>query len=767
MTEFLIDYNPYLVTCTFMKNGRVLGDKTKIGSKGKQRLQVLLSSSANWDGLLEEIAKVCNDVNIHITFKGRRIDFEDLQYCVQRYSGDASFTLLLEEGKNESVIMSELDQIIEDIKSKNLPQFSGVNEDGNGVFSAYNEAKNGIFEVSVIATMSSGKSTLINSLLHTELLPSENKACTATIARILDNDEMDSYEATCYAQDNSTIVYPRTTVTSDLLRQYNADENVQYIDIEGSIPSIPSDKIKLCLRDTPGPNNSRNENHERLTRSIIKRSNAVIMYVMNTTQFGTNDDKQLLCDIAQEMKRAGKQSRDRFIFVINKCDALDEERGETIDKLLADVTEYLAGFGIQEPTLIPTSARLALLIRKSQNGEPLSRKERKELEGVDDFVESPLLHFEKWATLTPSVRAKLESQVAEYHQSEETWDMEALIHTGVPAVEATIAEYIDKYAFPMKINDALKDIMRTLTEMNMRGKFEKSIASDSEQLERVRAQIQEAKRKRRESGDISQDFKSRVSQLTLDSPDREEEQFNVEMELQTISKEYDGLTKVDKTAADLLIADFQRKLMRYQQDCESRLQREIDVQIFQKCASLLDEYARVVTAIIEDLEIDGFDFRKVESVEQISVRNVDEIIRNNQQDRGHEDIRWKDNPEREGFWGFFKFWKPRRIPDPVFVKDGVDVNVKNVVVDVLTEFSKALKKNIVNLFAQADDQVRMYQQRFALNMDRLDERIADILQQLEEDTAHSDTLAQKVEADKEIFEWISQAEDRISTLLSV
>lgn len=767
MTDFIIDYNPYLVACTFSKNGRKLGQKTKLGSKSNQRLQVLLSPSTNWEGLLEEIAKVCNDSDVNIIFRGRQIDFDDLQYSVQRYSGKVAFTLMLEEGKNELAIMSDLDTIIEDIRSKNIPQFSEVDTDGRTIFTAYEEAQNGIFEVSVIATMSSGKSTLINSLLHTELLPSENKACTATIARILDNDQMSSYEATCYAQDNETVVYPRTVVTPDLLREYNANEAVQYIDIEGSIPSIPSDKIRLCLRDTPGPNNSRNENHERLTRSIIKRNNAVILYVMNATQFGINDDKQLLCDISQEMKRAGKQSRDRFIFVINKCDALDEEKGETVDKLLADVTEYLAGFGIQEPTLIPTSARLALLIRKSQNGEPLSRKERKELESVDDFVESSLLHFEKYATLTPSVRAALEEQVAKYHSSEDTWDLEALIHTGLPAVEATIAEYIDKYAYPMKINDAIRDIMQTLAELNMRGRFEKSIASDSEQLERVRAQIQDAKKKHQASGNISADFKRRVSLLMLDSPDRDEEQFKVEMELQEISKEYDQQVKVDKSIADQLIAEFQRKLMQYQTDCESRLQREIDVQIFQQCGTLLDEYAHVVASIIQDLEIDGFDFRKMKTLEQISIRSIDEIVRNNQQDRCREETRWKDNPERAGFWGKFKFWKPKKVSYTVSVKEGIDVNVKNVVVDILTEFSSALKCNIVYIFAQADEQISQYKECFNANIDRLDEKIADILQQLENDTAQSETIAKKVEAEKELFEWISQTEERISALLSV
>ena len=144
-------------------------------------------------------------------------------------------------------------------------------DEGKDIFEAYEEVKNGIFEVSVIATMSSGKSTLINSLLHTELLPSENAACTATICRILDNDNMDNYEAECYAADHKTIVYPRREITINDMKGYNTDEKVTYIDIEGSIPAIPSDKIRLCLRDTPGPNNSGNTNHERLTKTIIKK----------------------------------------------------------------------------------------------------------------------------------------------------------------------------------------------------------------------------------------------------------------------------------------------------------------------------------------------------------------------------------------------------------------------------------------------------------------------------------------------------------------
>ncbi|WP_201603110.1 dynamin family protein [Psychrobacter submarinus] len=45
------------------------------------------------------------------------------------------------------------------------------------------------FKIIVVATMSSGKSTLINSMLGRELLHCANEATTATITRIHNNDQ--------------------------------------------------------------------------------------------------------------------------------------------------------------------------------------------------------------------------------------------------------------------------------------------------------------------------------------------------------------------------------------------------------------------------------------------------------------------------------------------------------------------------------------------------------------------------------------------------
>lgn len=766
MTHFSIEYNPYMVSCIFKKNDKVLNANSKIGAKSNERLQILLGESVNWRGLPVEIASACDDDEVTIHFKGRRIDFDDLQYTIDLYDGSVKFELVFEESKNDADVISELDGIFADIRKKNIPEFGSKNEEGKDIFAAYEEVKNGIFEVSVIATMSSGKSTLINSLLHTELLPSENKACTATICRILDNDDMDTYEAECYASDNRTVIYPRREITVEEMKVFNSDEKVTYIDIEGSVPAIPSDKIRLCLRDTPGPNNSRDENHERLTKSIIKRTNAVVLYVMNATQIGIKDDEQLLKDISNEMKRAGKQSRDRFIFVINKCDALDEEKGETIDKLLADVRDYLKKFDIVEPTLIPTSARLALLVRKDRKGDKLSRMERGVLAQVDDFVQSELLHFERYATLTPTVREKLQAQADEYHADEETWDIEALIHTGVPAVEETICEYIEKYAYPMKIKDAIKDIVAILDELDMKTKFDESIASDGEKLTLVRKQIAEAKKKHAESKHVYDAYKTKISDFKLDSLSEEDEQFSVEMELQKMLKDYDGKTKVDKVEADSMIASFQETLEQYQKSCESRLNTEIDNRIFHKCEEMLADYTSMIRSILANIEIEGFDFKRISKFDKIRISNINDIKKKNEQTRYRDETRWKDNPERQGFFGKFKFWKPKEISYTVSVKDGIDVNVKNIIVDIMSVFSASIKENISSMFRQSEAQIEDYKVAFNENIDTLDGEITKILEQLDQDTKESESLEKRVKANQELAAWVAKKEEEIRQLLT-
>ena len=309
----------------------------------------------------------------------------------------------------------------------------------------YKEAgsNNDTLHINVIATMSSGRSTLINAMLHTKLLPSKNEACTAVVTRIHSTDLETGYESVCY-DSFGDIHYPRNYIDSKILEIYNSDSCVDAIDIYGKIRGLDTSRGEICLTDTPGSCNWQIANYEQFIDDCIQNPDSIVLYVLNATQFGINDDKNLLQLISNEMKKSGSKSHERFIFVVNKCDEWDEDKDGSLLNLMRNVSEYLVSFDIINPIIIPISALSALVIRMSINGEQLTRAEKIIFRCCEDYVYYKELHFEKYAVLTPTVRSKMKEIIykARMNCDKET---EALIHTGVPALEETINEYIEKY----------------------------------------------------------------------------------------------------------------------------------------------------------------------------------------------------------------------------------------------------------------------------------------------------------------------------------
>ena len=110
--------------------------------------------------------------------------------------------------------------------------------------------KNDEIEVYVVAAMSAGKSTLINSMLQTKLMPSRWEGwCTAIITRIKDKDGTD-WSAEVYNNENK-IIETCKELNYETMNRLNADERVSTIKISGDIPFVTSEDISLVLIDTP------------------------------------------------------------------------------------------------------------------------------------------------------------------------------------------------------------------------------------------------------------------------------------------------------------------------------------------------------------------------------------------------------------------------------------------------------------------------------------------------------------------------------------
>lgn len=440
MNRIHITHNPFTVETIFSINDQAPADGCKLSSYKESRLQLWVEK------LFDELSELFNgDNRFHVAFTGVESDFLDIQEAANVAIANG---MQVELEWHQTV---PTEQRLEQIRALMAeacehPQFDQFIADNEQVRMSIEEAFNRDFDVYVVATMSSGKSTLINAMLGRDLLPAANEATTATIARITDNDRMtDRFSAKRFNRKGEE-VGAADNVDLECLKEWNQLEDTQLIDIEGNIVAIRErEDVRLVLTDTPGPNNSQDEEHQLKTMSFIQdsRRNPLILYVLNASQLGTNDDSNLLGLVAETMRKGGKQSKDRFIFVINKMDVFDPEQGEDIPSVLKRVNQYLTSNGIQNPLIYPISANLTRLIRKPSDLH--TRKERNEHKSMADmFSEEPSMNMLQYMPITSRVHRSLQ----------EKRHSPLLLSSGLPAVEAMIDEYIDKYNLPHRLKRA-------------------------------------------------------------------------------------------------------------------------------------------------------------------------------------------------------------------------------------------------------------------------------------------------------------------------
>lgn len=231
------------------------------------------------------------------------------------------------------------------------------------------------YRFAVLSTMSSGKSTLINALLGKDILPSENQACTGKIFEICNVKR----EMTICGLKNNQIVMSK--IDKHSLNKLNNTQEIDKIKIEGEFYRM---KKNVVLYDTPGVNNYMNKNHEQVTYEFLEENEIKnIIYILNATQIGVNDDKKFLLDL----REIYKEKEINIIFLLNKIDSIDSEI-ENKDIIIKNTKAYLKNMGFTNSILIPTSAQTAKILRKGIKNELETRKEKIEFKAhIDSYLE--------------------------------------------------------------------------------------------------------------------------------------------------------------------------------------------------------------------------------------------------------------------------------------------------------------------------------------------------------------------------------------------
>lgn len=298
----------------------------------------------------------------------------------------------------------------------------------------------------VAATMSAGKSSLINALLGTDLLWSANEAATATITRIHHSKTIKKgIHGACFDWNGNCHAW-LDNIDNKIIHKWNAHPDIKHIELSHYISRFASSNFKPIIYDTPGANNSQDMNHTILFHEALNEcKSGMIIYVLNATQLGTKDDAYLLSEIKSHLDNHLSK---KIIFVLNKIDGIDEEKGESIKDTVNSAQQYLENLGFSKPTIIPSMMHAALIAQKMIADTQLTRFQR-------SYLKNELIRFRhnkyllnSSARIPNDIRTMLNKIMSSYtpHLNNDEYCKQELIqfinYSGLTALELYLKNYL-------------------------------------------------------------------------------------------------------------------------------------------------------------------------------------------------------------------------------------------------------------------------------------------------------------------------------------
>ena len=777
MREVFIKYNPYKVETTIEIDGKPIKKSSTLNVDDK-RLQEWI------DELPKNLMDECNTKSFHITFQGTILDYEDFQSVISDAKNNG-FDIECDYIPAKEVKDKEraIEEIFTDIQEGPFEELKQAD-----VVKAFKNAQTSDFPVNVIATMSAGKSTLINALLRQKLMPAKQEACTATITELKDSDNT-AFHAEAYDQ-NGVLIMAEPELTLSAMEALNSNAAVSTIKAEGDIPFVSSDDVSLVLVDTPGPNNSRDPEHKAATyRMLSESSKTLVLYILNATQLAVNDDNSLLSHVADSMKVGGKQSRDRFIFVVNKLD--DFKKGEdSVTAAIEKVRKYLEDKGIKNPNIYPASALTALDIRTVLKDMRVVGYSEEELDELDPEVAGVIskvkkinknteLHLEQYAPLTPSVRQEISRQVAEAEalissgQDPDTksdgMKQLALIHSGVIPIEAAIRMYVLKYAKTAKIKNIVDTFSKKLESASSFEKTRQEIASNQEKKDVILAEINAIKSKLK-SGEEAKKFKNEIDRVSYD---REITSISANVITAAQSKITDQISgikgkKWKKAEAESMIRSFERFAQDLQASIQVQLEELITQHVEKNAQDLLEQYRRRLAELSSELTVGQIQINAFELIDgdlpDVSVSAL--IESSTKSERVKVGSHTEKNPERKGFLGFFKIWKPKNI-EVADYEDQEYIDSGSLADKFFAPFQKQLYTNQKSAVEYAKGQAATIKATFRKRFDELDELLNAKLKALEAAASDEKNVDLILKQTRDRLSWLENIDKRITEILDI
>lgn len=774
MKEIFMKYNPFTLDTEIEVDGDNYSEKDNFSFNKKKRLQEWIDSF---------IKKLDDELNYngsyHIKFHGTKLDYEDINEAIKKLE-NREIQLEHVEAKEIKDRKNEIQNIFYDIQNNSYEIESLKSDD---LRKNFEEILNSEFEINVVATMSSGKSTLINSLLSKKILPSSNKACTATITRIKDTDSS-VFIGKAYSKEGE-LKYEESDISYEKMKEWNKEEDISTIEIEGDVPFVEASEISLVITDTPGPNNSKDESHKQRLFDMLdsNKYKPLILYVMNGTQLGVTDDDDLLNNIIAKLKHADKQTRDSFLFVVNKLDTFDTEDddvSETIEEIYRDLQKK----GVENPNIFSIAALPALRIKSNQ------KRER----AINDMKD---LHLEKYITLPPKVKQEIEDELKLATESRDQ-EKEALIHTGIPSLEKVIRLYIEKYAMAIKIKDLtdlFKGYVNDELNSNKLKKDVNEIRNDEKKVSELKKQIQNInneisnfrkfdyynKEVEKNSNKIANDLEMKITEIKEEISTKVTKLRDETKATAIKKKKYNTEKKELETREYIKAVEAKKhydKVLKVRKDIEIELKNELKNIIQKSLIETLEELYKEYINRIKKLSLNGNKiidgenlvinpFEMMEgSIE--SFKSFDEF-KSEYLEMEIEIIEKKVKNEKK-WWEFWR-WSESPIKTIKICENVEYVSIIDVIETYHDPIENFIRDTINKALKAGKIEISKVQEQFIKTKEQLDNilknKLDDIYELLQNEEKTSEKIKIKSEEFNKKIEWLKNIKNRIENVIEI
>lgn len=785
MSNIRINYNPYTLKTDITIDGEGIDNTSLVYVKDK-RLQEWIEPRGQWEGIFQELRKVCNEKSIKIDFYGTSYDYEDMQYASKRYGEDIFDEIVLEHENKDSAKLGDQNNKIEELKKLYQELQNGPVEELKSpeILKRFENAMNSDFEIVVVAPMSSGKSTLINAILGKDLLPAVNKATTAVITRIRDNDNAKEFTVTCSDKYGNKIC-ENEPATKKLISDLNykkdpSDENgelplINKMFIEGPIKNLPSDKLHAVFVDTPGGNNAQNKEHEHIMDMAINDENkSLILCVINAQNPTTNDADGILFKISNAIRQSlnGKQSRDRFIFVVNQFDKVNPAEEPYEDYIKSTILPELAKHGITEPNLFLASAEATKLIRMFNDGQELTNFDERSLNVyIDQYNDKTYpINLTDYSSLVALRKEKLAEEIEALKEKndKESQIRIAEICSGVPAIEEAIKHYLEKYALAIKINNAHQSFMRKVKEIDTLNKCEKKWSSSKKEYEKIRKELADKMKEYKNTSKVKETIEE-IGKITIHEETLYEEFAKLTGKFSSFANE--KRNKIKKESAEAVISDIRSRWETLLEKSSEELISLVNKNVVQNCNNILKKYNDTVKSLDDKglFEIGGANLKEFDDMPNIEIDTVEQMLNDDEFIDIKNEIIGTRSYEKSGFWngvkrffGVSSGWGTENIYDDVEyidLKKLIQIKVGKIIYDYTQEFNKILKSILDSI-----EKIKKKTQRKLIQADNV---ISNTLTEIDEKTKDEETLKLQVEKNKEKFEWVQNFIEKVEKILEV